>query len=355
MAAEIGRMRHQISDKERVIESFCRDLFVLKTNLHKIDASEGLTKLYSTYVSEERENANKASFLASREDAKLKEFARQRKFMEATVSQSKSNQRRTEVQERAKFEQKISENSQLIEEISMLRRSNMELTKRLQRLQVSVSDTVAGAAAAAVVGGLNSSGGGTRALSATIGGPASSTSPTKKGRPATSSFSRPSTAATRFSSPSPTPAGVAGAVGAHGGGVGRVIKGSTKPFELTAQERSKMVEMLAIIEENNAKMEGMRSEIFRLRDHVAYLLERTPAEALVRRDFSTNNRVIGVDDFDQGDDDDNDFGNSNNNNNNINSGKGSGGSQRRPSQTPPPLSQEEGARAKGLKIKLPNI
>ena len=244
---EIKRQRAHVQEKERVIQLFVTDLEKLVTEVDPAYWRDAIRQLYRTYVKKGSKEAGSRDVPDS-----MDEFARQREYMERSLTTLKKRAGKNEEAMQVNNHKKAAENAMLIDELNALRRDKRMLESKVSELTVEMQTMRGGG------GGKPTRGGDSPSLSQSVASQRRSlagSQRTESPAPATSSAGRPGTQS----------------------GMGSRLRGSQRSEQIWS-ERAKVQGLLEQLDENSREIEGQRYEIKRLREQVQALLARAPLE-----------------------------------------------------------------------------
>eukprot|EP01028_Stygiella_incarcerata_P005238 TRINITY_DN222_c0_g1_i3.p1 TRINITY_DN222_c0_g1~~TRINITY_DN222_c0_g1_i3.p1 ORF type:complete len:1466 (-),score=513.63 TRINITY_DN222_c0_g1_i3:1193-5590(-) len=287
LTKEVRNGQEKIMEKEKFIS-------LLQTELTRAieltDPSEWKEKIRDIYrrfvVSDTKIRAEEID----PEREKVKEFDRQRTFLERYGKSISHKVSHVESSSRSNAKKRLKENHQLMEEVNMLRRQNHDLFVQLKQLQSEQRMGIL--TGGAPPGASGSSGVGMPAIEKKGSGDvgrrkaASARDPRKKGFASLLGLEpsdRSSLRSAKFQK-------------------GRIARGSSlASSSLDKQTASQVSSLLTQIEENNRLIEMQRYEIKRLREQVQFLLEKTKEYSMMatmeRRDEDDEDDDIREGDF----------------------------------------------------------
>ncbi len=220
---EIQRQRRLVQDKDRVIMLFVADIEKLVTQIDPAYWRDGIKQLYRTYVKKQPQLQG-----PSEVEEGLDEFARQRAYLEKSLSTLRTRSQKNETAMKLSSVKRASENAELIAELNSLRKEKHDLELRCTELTNEIQR---------------------------------------------SKMQSPTSMETR-SKPLATAEALPEAPRAQSRGK-RIHHGTSLTWnEIVSTERSKVATMLQQLDENNREIEQQRLEIKRLREQIRVLVER---------------------------------------------------------------------------------
>ncbi|KAK2962662.1 putative cilia- and flagella-associated protein 57 [Blattamonas nauphoetae] len=241
MLQENKQLKQKVMTQGRLIDNFKHDLQAA-INTETSEWKEAFKQVYFTYVTNDDNLDMQKKSGSQADDQKAQEFSRQREFLERSVTTLKHSLDQSKHRGKAEVQGKLDENIRLIEEINELRKEKREQQMKIQELKKDIL-----------------------------------TLKTQQQRMTIQTQSRKSTQ--RIDSMQSTQH-ILGDGTRQPSYKGTLHHGSAKETQLALEQRSKVQELLQLMDWNTREMKEQQDEIVQLRGFVAALVERTESGTL---------------------------------------------------------------------------